>query len=98
MRIPLKEGMGCEKDGDFTHNFNDKHMCPQRKYALWQERQLAYTLNNQAFLIISWTMVTRKICDVVTLAIIHEKLAKLGYRSKKKSTKFEESYKILTTC
>jgi hypothetical protein len=39
-------------------------------------------------------MVTRKICDVLTLAIIHEKL---GYKSKKKGRKFEESYKILTT-
>jgi hypothetical protein len=89
---------GGEKDGDFTHHFNDKHMCPQRKYALWQEKQLTYMLNNQAFLIISWTMAIRKICDVVTLVIIHEKLTKLGYRSKTKGRKFEESYKILTTC
>jgi hypothetical protein len=29
--------MGDERGGDFTHNFNDKHMCPQRKHALWQE-------------------------------------------------------------
>jgi hypothetical protein len=29
-------------------------------------------------------MVRRKICDVVTLAIIQEKLAKLGYKSEKK--------------
>ncbi len=70
---------------------------PARKYVLWQERQLTYTLNNQAFLIISRTMVTRKICDQYTLAIIHEKLAKLGYKSEKKGRKFEESYKILTT-
>jgi hypothetical protein len=42
-------------------------------------------------------MVTRKICDQYTLAIIHEKLAKLGYKSEKKGRKFEESYKILTT-
>jgi hypothetical protein len=90
--------MGGERDGHFTHNFNDKDMCPQRKYALWQERQLTYTLNNQAFLIISWTTVTRKISDVITLAIIHEKLAKLGHRSEKKGRKFEESYKILTSC
>jgi hypothetical protein len=42
-------------------------------------------------------MVTRKFCDVLTFAIIHEKLAKLGYMSEKKGRKFEESYKILTT-
>jgi hypothetical protein len=87
--------MGGERD--LTNNFNDKHMCHPRKYALWQERQLTYTLNNQAFLIISWTMVTRKFCDEYTLVIILEKLAKLGYRSEKKSRKVEESYKILTT-
>ncbi len=74
--------MGGERD--FTNNFNDKHMCPPRKYALWQERQLTYRLNSQAFLIISRTMVTRKFCDVLTLAIIHENLAKLAYRSEKK--------------
>jgi hypothetical protein len=94
--MPLKEGVGGERD--FTNNFNDKHMCPPRKYALWQERQLTYTLKSQAFLIISRTTVTRKICDEYTLAIIHEKLAKLGYRSEKKGRKFEESFKILTTC
>jgi hypothetical protein len=90
--------MGGEKDGDFTHNFSEKHMCPQRKYALWQEKQLTYTLNNLAFLIISWTMATRKFCDVITFAIIHEKLAKLGYRLFLKCKKFEKSYKILITC
>jgi hypothetical protein len=94
--MPLKEGMGGERD--FTNNFNDKHMCPPRKYALWQERQLSYTLKSRAFLIISRTMVARKFCDVLTLAIIHEKLAKLGYKSHKKGRKFEKSYEILTTC
>jgi hypothetical protein len=44
-------------------------------------------------------MATRKICDVIKLAIIHEKLTKLGYRSgKKKGKKFEKSYKILINC
>jgi hypothetical protein len=62
-----ERGDGGERD--FKNNFNDKHMCPPKKYALWQERQLTYKLNNQAFLIISRTMVARKICDEYTLAI-----------------------------